>query len=153
MRISAKADYAVRAALVLAGSTSDRLTADQIAQAQQIPARFLESVLRDLRTAAVVTSQRGAHGGHRLSRPPQEVTLGEVIRAIDGPLVFVNGERPSDLTYHGEAEHLLSVWVAVRVAVRRVLDEVTLADVLSSELPGSVAVLVESAGAWSNDPS
>jgi Rrf2 family protein len=152
MRISAKSDYAVRAALVLAGSRGERVTAERIAEAQDIPARFLEAVLRDLRTAGLVSSQRGANGGHRLRRAPEDVALGEVIRAVDGPLVFVNGERPSDLTYHDEAESLLSVWVAVRVAVRRVLDEVSLADVVAGRLPAPVAALVDTPGAWSNEP-
>ncbi|MGB5951214.1 MAG: Rrf2 family transcriptional regulator [Ornithinimicrobium sp.] len=152
MRISAKADYAVRALLVLARADPERVTADQIAQAQDIPPRFLEAVLGDLRRAGLVTSQRGRQGGHRLSRCAKDISLGQAVRGIDGPLVFVNGERPPDLDYREEAKMLLPVWVAVRVAVRRVLDEVSLADLRDQRLPDDVRALVNDPQAWSNDP-
>ncbi len=153
MRISAKADYAVRAALELAGPPARLRRAEEVAGAQDIPLRFLETVLTDLRRAGIVASQRGVHGGHRLARDPGQVTLADVVRAVDGPLVFVNGERPSDLTYCGTAEVLLPVWVAVRSAVRQVLEGVTLADVIAQQLPAEVEALTSAPGAWDNDPT
>ncbi|MGB3258113.1 MAG: Rrf2 family transcriptional regulator [Ornithinimicrobium sp.] len=152
MRISAKADYAVRAALVLAQADETAVTAEDIARAQAIPVRFLEAALRDLRRAGLVASRRGPRGGHRLSRSSAQISIAQVVRAIDGPLVFVNGERPSDLEYSGTAAGLLPVWVAVRVAVRQVLDEVTLADVLEQRLMPEVQHLLSAEGAWDNEP-
>lgn len=151
MRISAKADYAVRAALELAGPRSGLRKAEDLAEAQDIPLRFLESVLTDLRRAGIVASQRGVRGGHRLARDPSQVSLADVVRAVDGPLVFVNGERPSDLAYSGTAEVLLPVWVAVRSAVRQVLEGITLADVSAQRLPAELQVLIEAPGAWDNE--
>lgn len=151
MRISARADYAVRAAVELAAAEPGRhLTSDALATAQGIPHRFLEVILQDLRRDGVVASQRGARGGHRLARPPAEVSVADVVRAVDGPLVFVNSERPQDLVYSGSAEALLPVWVAVRASVRRVLDAVTLADLVSGELPAGVRQLVDEPDAWRN---
>ena len=153
MRISARADYAVRAALELAAAEPGRhLTSDAIATAQGIPHRFLEVILQDLRREGVVASHRGARGGHRLARPPSEVTVADVVRAVDGPLVFVNSERPQDLVYRGPAQSLLPVWVAVRASVRGVLDAVTLADVVRGELPDGVRALVDEPGAWRSSP-
>lgn len=153
MRISAKADYAVRAALELARPPAGLHKAEELAEAQDIPLRFLETVLTDLRRAGIVASQRGVRGGHRLARDPGEVTLADVVRAVDGPLVFVNGERPSDLTYSGTAEVLLPVWVAVRSAVRQVLEGVTLADVIAQHLPAEIEALTSAPDAWDNDPA
>ena len=149
MRISARVDYAVRATLALA-ATDDRLSAESIARDHGIPAKFLEGILTELRKAGLVETRRGAAGGTRLARPAGEITLGAVIRAIDGPLVFVRDARPPDLEYRDEAAGLLDVWVALRVNVRLVLDEVTLADVVERRLPEHVAALTSVPDAWDN---
>ncbi|ROS72143.1 Rrf2 family transcriptional regulator [Cellulomonas sp. PhB143] len=151
MRISARADYAIRAAAELAAAEGDHaVTAEALAQAQGIPPKFLESILTSLRREHVVTSRRGKGGGYRLARPAAEVTLAEIVRVVDGPLVFVRGERPSELEYQGAAAGLLPVWVALRANVRAVLEEVTLADVAAGRLPAAVAGLVASDAAWEN---
>lgn len=153
MRISAKADYAVRAAVELAAAAEGEVVkAETVATRQDIPLRFLEAVLTDLRRGGLVTSQRGARGGHRLARPASDITVADVVRVIDGPLVFVNGERPSDLEFTGTAETLLPVWVAVRSAVRGVLEGVCLADLLGDSLPADVRGLAAQPGAWDNEP-
>ncbi|WP_344106610.1 Rrf2 family transcriptional regulator [Myceligenerans crystallogenes] len=151
MRISARADYAVRAAAELAASDQDGpVRAEALATAQSIPYRFLEGILSDLRRDGIVVSQRGAGGGYRLARPATQVTIADVIRAVDGPLVFVRGTRPSDLEYQGAAAPLLRVWVALRANVRMVLEEVTLADLVTDGLPEQVRLLVQSEEAWEN---
>jgi Rrf2 family protein len=142
MRVSAKADYAVRAAIELAAAHDDGpLKGDQIAEAQAIPVRFLENILGDLRHHGLVESRRGAEGGYWLSRPPEEITVGEVMRAAEGPLASVRGERPDELDYHGAAEPLMRVWVTLRDNVRGVLDNVTLADVVADRIPEGVEEL------------
>jgi Rrf2 family protein len=148
MQISARAEYAVRALLALAAGEDAAATAQSLAAAQELPRKFLEAILSDLRRAGIVRSQRGADGGYRLARGADEVTVGDVIRAVDGPLAGVRGERPESAAYAGVAEHLQTVWVALRAAVRNVLDEVTLADVLSGEFPAHVRELVEAPDAW-----
>ena len=117
---------------------------------QDIPTSFLERILGDLRRAGIVTSVRGRSGGYRLARPADQVTLAEVIRAVDGPLVTVRDERPPSLTYEGSAAALLDVWVALRTSVRQVLDEVTLASLDARELPAPVQALADTQGAWDN---
>jgi Rrf2 family protein len=151
MRISAKADYAVRAAVELAASTDGRpVPAEALARAQQVPHRFLEAILSDLRREGIVASRRGANGGYVLGRPADRVTVADVVRAVDGPLVFVRDARPSDLEYSGSAASLLHVWVALRVNVRAVLESVTLADLAAGNLPDVVRTLTADDGAWSN---
>ena len=149
MRISARADYAVRAALQLAVS-DERLSAEAIAAAQDIPGKFLEGILTELRKAGLVDTRRGPSGGTQLSAPAETITVGAVVRAVDGPLVFVRDARPPDLEYDGASEGLLDVWVALRVNVRQVLDTVTLADVVGRRLPADVAALVGEPDAWDN---
>ncbi len=148
MDISAKTDYAVRALLALAGHTSRPVSVEVLAAEQQLPRKFLEAILADLRRAGIVRSQRGAEGGYTLSRPPGEVTIGQVIRAVDGPLAEVRGLRPDQTSYAGVAEHLPQVWVAVRASLRCVLDETSLEHVLKGELPPHVQALCESPDAW-----
>jgi Rrf2 family protein len=150
VRVSAKVDYAVRAATELAAAQEgDRpVTAETLAKAQGIPVKFLENILQGLRQSGVVESRRGPEGGHLLARPADQITLADVIRAIDGPLAAVGGRFPEDLEYSGSAEALVNVWVAVRVSLRRVLEEVTLADVASGRLPPEVLALTEDPGAW-----
>ncbi|MFJ3880154.1 RrF2 family transcriptional regulator [Streptomyces sp. NPDC090077] len=151
MRISARADYAVRAALQLAASQDDGpLKAEAIADAQDIPHKFLEGILNDMRRGGLVLSQRGGNGGYRLARPARSISIADVIRVVDGPLVSVRGVRPPDLSYTGPAESLLPLWIALRANVREILDGVSLADVASSDLPASVSALAESPGAWTN---
>ena len=148
MRISAKADYAVRAALELAASDGEPMKGEHIADAQGIPLKFLENILQDLRHADVVRSQRGPEGGYRLARPASEISLGEVIRAVDGPLASVRGEAPEDLDYEGSAAALRDVWVALRANLRGVLDEVTLGQVAAGDLPAHVERLTREPEAW-----
>ncbi len=134
MRTTAKADYAVRAAVELA-AVGDMITADQIAQAQGIPVNFLENILRDLRRAGIVESRRGQAGGYLLARPAEEISIADVIRAVEGPLANVRGISPDALEYQGSSAKLRDVWVALRASVRSVLEQVTLADVARGELP------------------
>jgi Rrf2 family protein len=147
MRTTAKADYAVRAAVELAAA-GNLLTAEQIAQAQQIPLNFLENILRDLRRAGIVESRRGQAGGYTLARPAPEISVADVIRAVEGPLANVRGQAPEALEYRGSAEKLQDVWIALRASVRAVLEQVTLEDIAQRTLPAHVAELVRDADAW-----
>lgn len=149
MRISARADYAVRACLELAVHQGDSpLSAEAVSTAQDIPVRFLESILTDLRRAGIVASQRGAYGGHRLARSRDDVTVADVIRAVEGPLVYVRDERPSDVELRGTAAPLINVWVALRANVRAVLEAVTLDDLATGELPASIREITAIDAAW-----
>lgn len=122
--------------------------AEVLARSQGIPLKFLENILLDLRRARIVSSQRGAEGGYRLARPANEITPAEVIRALDGPLAEVRGQRPEAAQYDGPAEHLQELWVAVRASMRRVLECVTLADILAGRLPRRVKTLIDDPEAW-----
>jgi Rrf2 family protein len=148
VRISARVDYAVRAAVELAAVAPESLTSDRIAQAQGIPARFLQAILGDLQHARLVTSQRGREGGYRLALPPSEVSIARVMRVEQGFLAEVHGQRPEDVEYPGAAEPLAQVWVAAREAYRRVLENVTLADVVAGKMPSQVAEMIELESAW-----
>ncbi|MFE9566623.1 RrF2 family transcriptional regulator [Streptomyces sp. NPDC006487] len=151
MRISARADYAVRAALQLAASQDDGpLKAEAIADAQDIPHKFLEGILNDMRRGGLVLSQRGGNGGYWLAKPAASISIADVIRVVDGPLVSVRGVRPPDLAYTGPAQALLPLWIALRANVREILDGVTLADVASSDLPPDVSALSRAPDAWTN---
>jgi Rrf2 family protein len=151
MRISAKVDYAVRAAVELAaveGTPEKPVKGDVIAEAQGIPLKFLENILGELKHVGIVNSRRGAQGGYWLNRPADEVTLADIVRAVEGPLASVRGESPEDLKYRGEAKPLQKVWIALRANLRAVMEEVTLADVVSGELPAEIRELSEPAEAW-----
>lgn len=149
MRTTAKADYAVRAAVELAAvGTGDPVKAEQIAEAQSIPLNFLENILAELRRAGIVESRRGAAGGYLLARPAEEITVADVIRAVEGPLANVRGVSPDLLEYQGSAERLRDVWVALRANVRGVLEQVTLADIAKGELPPFIAELTQAPDAW-----
>ncbi len=148
MHVSAKADYAVRAAIELAAAADGPVKGERIAEAQQIPIKFLENILSDLRHAGYVQSQRGAEGGYWLAVPADAVTLADIIRAVDGPLANVRGARPESVEYAGSARHLVEVWIAVRVALRGVLERVTLADLVAGVLPAGVKELIGDADAW-----
>ncbi len=148
MRISAKADYALRAAAELAAAGGGPVKGEALATAQGIPPKFLENILGDLRHARLVRSQRGADGGYWLAQPADQITLADVIRAVDGPLATVRGERPEDVAYEGAAEALQRVWIGVRASLRSVTESVTLADLATGNLPASVERLGEDPEAW-----
>jgi len=153
VRVSAKADYALRACVQLAAAEGEgHVKGERIAQAQEVPLKFLENILGDLRQAGLVRSQRGVEGGYWLARPASEITLADVIRAVEGPLANVRGVRPDSLTYQGTAEPLRDVWIAVRASLRSVLEAVTLADVASGELPDVVRELVADPESWAPHP-
>ena len=149
MRVSAKADYAVRAAIELASNAGEHpVKGDAIAEAQDIPIRFLENILGELRHAGIVQSQRGSEGGYWLARPADSITVAEVIRSVEGPLASVRGARPEDLDYHGDSARLQDVWVALRANIRRVLESVTLADIAEGKLPAAVQELIDRPEVW-----
>lgn len=151
MRISARADYAVRATAELAAAEpSVTMKAEQIASAQDIPLKFLLNILVELKHAGLVLSHRGADGGFSLARPAASITIADVIRAVEGPLATVQDVRPENLHYRGPAAGLREVWIAVRSSLRVVLEEVTLADLVSGSLPGMVATFAGRPGAWAS---
>lgn len=149
MQISAKTDYALRALCLLATSEDDAaVKADDIAAAQAIPRAFLDGILLDLRRAGLVSSRRGPVGGHRLARPAYSITVADVVRAMEGPLALVHGHRPEELAYVGPAASLQDVWVALRAAVRGVLESTTVEQVVRGTLPEGVRALNEDARSW-----
>ena len=148
MRLSARADYALRAAIELAAASSGHVTADQLARSQAIPGKFLEAILTHLRRAGLVRSQRGPDGGFWLARPAAEISLADIIRAIDGQLLGVRGERPENITYPGVAEPLQQVWIALRANERAILEDVSLEHIVSGQLPDEVRKLADNPRAW-----
>lgn len=148
MRVSARADYAVRALTELASRSGESMTAESIARAQNVPLKFLLGILGELRRAGLVRSQRGPAGGYLLDRDPATVTIAAVMRAVDGPLASVQDAKPEDVSYPGPAAKLQDVWIAVRASLRAVLEEVTLADLLAGKLPEKVEALTRSEDAW-----
>jgi Rrf2 family protein len=149
VRVSAKVDYALRAAVELAALEQEwPVKGERLASGQGIPLRFMENILGELRQAGIVASKRGAEGGYLLARPPADIALADVIRAVDGPLANVGGLRPDQLSYEGTAMPMKDVWIAVRSALRSVLEEVTLADVAGGELPPAVTSAIADPDAW-----
>ena len=149
MHVTAKADYAVRAVVELAGSAQDApRKVDDVARAQEIPVSFLENILTQLRSTGIVRSQRGPEGGYWLARPPDELNLAQVIRAVEGPLVGIRGQRPEEVEYDGSAAALQQVWIALRANLRKVLEHVTVADVSAGKLPKDVLALTKTEEAW-----
>ncbi|HZO35260.1 MAG TPA: Rrf2 family transcriptional regulator [Solirubrobacteraceae bacterium] len=148
MRISAKVDYAVRAAIELAHNPDGPTKGDAISRAQQIPLKFLENILADLRHAGIVRSQRGADGGYWLAKPAREINVADIIRAVEGPLASIRGERPESIDYEGTAEPLQQVWIAVRASLRSVVERVTLADLAAAKLPAKIEKLASDPEAW-----
>lgn len=148
MRLAARTDYALRAALELAAGGGAPITTDELATRQGIPARYLGNILAALGRAGIVRGRRGPEGGWTLARPATAIRLADVIRAVDGALAQVGGERPEELNYSGAATNLQQVWVAVRAAERSILDAVTLADVVAGRLPASVEQLLGDPAAW-----
>jgi Rrf2 family protein len=131
MRVSAKVDYALRAVVELAAAPPGFVKAERLANAQQIPLKFLENILLELRRAEIVSSQRGAEGGYRLAKPAEEVSVADVIRAVEGPIATVRGARPEDVEYTGAAAPLREVWIELRASMRAVLEETSLADLVA----------------------
>jgi Rrf2 family protein len=149
MHVTAKADYAVRAVVELAASGQESpRKVDELARAQEIPLSFLENILTQLRSAGIVRSQRGPEGGYWLARPAEELNLAQVIRAVEGPLVGVRGQRPEEIAYQGSSEALQQVWIALRANLRKVLEHVTVADVAAGKLPKEVQALTRQEEAW-----
>ena len=154
MRTTAKVDYAVRAALELAkaqptdNSRGHPVKGHDVAHAQSIPVKFLESILAELKRAGIVRSQRGSEGGYWLARPAEEVSIADIIRAVEGPLADVRGVRPESLDYAEGLETLQRMWVALRASLRGVLEQVTLADLRDGKLPSDVDALADDPAAW-----
>lgn len=149
MRLSAKADYAIRAVVELAADQGrGPITAERLSEIQDIPLKFLHNILAELNRAGIVHSQRGASGGFLLARDAELISLADIIRVIDGPLARVGDFRPDQLAYQGHTARLRDVWVAVRVGLRDVLDEVTVADICSGNLPPVVNQLLARPDAW-----
>ena len=151
MRVSAKTDYALRAAAEIAAATGDApVKGERIALAQDIPLRFLENILSELRNAGIVATQRGVEGGYWLAKPADQITLAEVMRALEGPLANVRGHRPETLAYEGSAKSLAELWIAVRASLRTVLETTTVADLANGRLPEQVKALTADPEAWSS---
>ncbi len=150
MRVTAKADYAVRAVMKLADGDGNPVKRDEIVAAEKIPPKFLENILAELRRAGLVESQRGSDGGYWLSRPASEISVADVMRAVEGPLASVRNHRPETLEYEGLAEPLQLVWVALRSTIRSVLEVVTIANLITGELPASVIAMTEAPDAWTS---
>lgn len=148
MRVSAKADYAVRAAAELAAAEEGPIKGERLAEAQDIPLQFLEHILLELKHAGIVRARRGAKGGYWLARPADEVTIADVVRAVEGPIAHVQSTPPEAIEYRGNAEPLQKVWIAVRASLRTVLENVTLADLVADELPAVVEELIATPDAW-----
>jgi Rrf2 family protein len=148
MRISAKADYAVRAAVEMAAAGDEPVKGERLAESQDIPLQFLEHILLELKHARIVRARRGARGGYWLAKPPEEVTLADVIRAVEGPLANIQDLAPEATSYPGNAERLREVWIAVRASLRRVLEAVTIADLRDGKLPEPIGELTSDPDAW-----
>lgn len=150
MRVSAKADYALRALLEMADTTADTgpVSAEELGRRQDIPHGFLQAILADLRRAGIVVSQRGQSGGWRMAKPPEQVSVADVIRAVDGPLVSVYGLRPEAVVYNEHAEVLQHVWIAARRALRDVFEEVSIAHLAAGRLPAAVTSRTADEDAW-----
>ncbi|MGI8649492.1 MAG: RrF2 family transcriptional regulator [Rubrobacter sp.] len=151
MQVSARTDYALKATAELARASVEgagAIKGEAISETQKIPKKFMENILLDLKRSGIVRAQRGASGGYWLARPPREITLAEIIRAVEGPLADVRGEWPELVEYTGAAERLREVWIAVRANLRAVLENVTLADLVEGDLPDSVTDLTGNPEAW-----
>ena len=151
MHVPAKVDYGVRAMLTLA-ELGEPVTSETLASAQRLPLRFLAAILVDLRRAGLVLNQRGLAGGYSLARPAHEISVADVIRALNGPLAEIRGQRPEAASYDGAAVHLQAVWVAVQASLRTVLESVSLADVVAGDLPQTIVRLTMDPDAWTPGP-
>jgi Rrf2 family protein len=150
VKVSSKAEYAVRATIALARHATERMiSAEAVAMHADLPAKFLETILGELRNAGIVSTQRGPNGGCRLARPATQISVADVMRAVEGPLADVRGARPEDLEYGEGNEALQQLWIAMRVAVRQVLETTSIADIAAGSLPRPVRKLLDQPGAWS----
>jgi Rrf2 family protein len=151
VQVSAKIDYALRAAAELARAAAEEtgpVKGETISEIQGIPKKFMENILHDLKRSGIVRTRRGASGGYWLALPAEEISLADIIRAVEGPLANVRGEWPEAVEYSGAAEHLQEVWIAVRANLRAVLESVTLADLVEGELPTPITELTRDPEAW-----
>jgi Rrf2 family protein len=151
LQVSAKIDYALRAAAELARAAAEEIgpvKGETISEIQGIPKKFMENILHDLKRSGIVRTRRGASGGYWLALPAEEISLADIIRAVEGPLANVRGEWPEAVEYSGAAEHLQEVWIAVRANLRAVLESVTLADLVEGELPTPITELTRDPEAW-----
>ena len=148
MHLTATADYALRATVEIAAANPKHVTAETIAKQQRIPLKFIENILATLKRAGIVNARRGVEGGYWLAKPATEISLADVIRAVEGPLANVRGTRPEQIKYTGAARPLREVWIAVRVNLRGVLEAVTVDHVVSGKLPRKVAHLTRRSQAW-----
>ena len=142
MQLTAKADYAIRA-LIEIGAAEGAVKGDEIAEAQDMPRRFLENTRKELRAVRIVGAERGPSGGYRLHKPAEEITLAEIIDVVDGPLLTVRSHLPEEMEYEGRAQPLSPVWLALRRNMRSVLEAVTLADLIEDRLPDELLALAE----------
>jgi Rrf2 family protein len=148
MRVTARVDYAVRAARELAAAHPDTLTAETIAAGQALPLAFTKQILARMRRAGLVQAQRGGDGGYRLAVPPDDISVADIVRAVEGPLADVRGEPPEELEYPGDGEVLRTLWIATRASLRTVLEHVTLAHLATGDLPARIDALTEPSDAW-----
>jgi Rrf2 family protein len=149
MRVSAKSDYALRALIEMASrADASAVSAEELGKRQDIPHGFLQAILADLRRAGIVISQRGQSGGWRMGRAPSEVSVADVIRAVDGPLVSVYGLRPEAVTYNDTAEVLQHVWIAARRSLRDVFEQVSIQQLAEHRLPKAVTSRTADEDAW-----
>jgi Rrf2 family protein len=146
--VTARVDYAVRAGRELAGAHPGVVTAEAITERQQLPPAFTKQILVRMRRAGLVAAHRGGDGGYYLARPPEAVTVADVVRAVEGPLADVRGEAPEQLDYPADGDVLRTLWISTRASLRLVLERVTLADLAAGHLPADVAALTEQSGAW-----
>ena len=150
MRVTARSDYALRAVAELAAAGDGRLKRDEISSRQQIPMEFLESIMLPLKNAGIVQSRRGANGGFRLARAASSISLADVVRAVDGPMLDVRGDRAEDVVYPGPAKRIQDVWIAVRAALREILEGTTVDDLVRGKMPKPVRRLTEDPAAWTS---
>lgn len=148
MHVTAKADYALRAVVELVLHDGETVTRERLASEQQIPTKFLESILAQLARGGILVAKRGVNGGYHLSRPAADISVADVIRAVDGPLAGVRGERPEDVSYPDSSSYLREVWVAVRASLRAVLEVTSMEDVARKSLPEEVSTLLGQPGVW-----
>jgi Rrf2 family protein len=149
MRVTAKVDYAVRASIELgAAPPGQPVKGERIATAQHIPIKFLENILAELKRSGLIASQRGADGGYWLARPPEQITVADLIRAVEGPLANVRGLQPQEAEFEGSAVPLQRMWISVRASLRGVLERVTIADLVAGTLPPTVSALADDPDAW-----
>ena len=148
MHVTARVDYALRAMVELAVGAPQLVKGARIATSQAIPLKLLENILLDLKYGGLVRAQRGFEGGYGLAKPAADITLADVIRVVEGPLANVRGERPETIGYKGKAEPLRDVWIAVRAALRNVLESVTIADIADGELPHTIKRMLAKPEAW-----